>query len=112
MYSEGCGTNGMLCDQSFWYMQVTSSSDAASTHEGYAQGISSGLHGSDRPEAFRGTVSAMMPYEACFSDAPLATSVRSAADKSLLLFPACMHVTSGGATLTTSTTDSQQTSPR
>ena len=53
-------------------MQVTSSADAASTHEGYAQGISHGRRGSNRLSAFPGAgmgVTAMMPYEACFQHA-------------------------------------------
>ena len=54
-------------------MQVTSSTDAASTHEGHAQGISSGWHSGSRHGALQGgaagAASAMMPYEACFSRA-------------------------------------------
>ena len=64
---------------------VTSSADAASTHEGYAQGISSGRRGSDHPSAQHGSgpaevVAAMLPYEACFMDSPTSATTQECVD--------------------------------
>ena len=58
---------------------VTSSRDAASTHEGYAQGICSERRCSNSPEAQYGADGAgaaaeMLPYEACFQDMSTSTT--------------------------------------
>ena len=74
---------------------VTSSADAASTHEGYAQGISSGRLGGDRPGAHQAAGSAsaaaaMLPYESCFVGTQTSANFTECVDS-----PQCWHMLTG-----------------